>query len=130
MGSLPTTNPATFIDIFAGCGGLSLGLMQAGWNGLFAVEHDVNAFETLHDNLVVKGAQQQFIWPEWLPKTALGVSEVLEKFRPNLAALSGKVDMIVGGPPCQGFSSAGRRDPNDPRNKLVESYLQFVDLIK
>ena len=38
--------------------------------------------------------------------------------------------MIVGGPPCQGFSSAGRRDPNDPRNRLVESYLDFVNLIK
>ena len=38
--------------------------------------------------------------------------------------------MLVGGPPCQGFSTAGRRNPSDPRNKLVESYLEFVNLIK
>lgn len=120
----------TFVDIFAGCGGLSLGLMQAGWKGLFAIEHDINAFKTLHDNLVADGARQQFIWPDWLPKTAHSVGDVLQNYHANLADLEGKVDMIVGGPPCQGFSSAGRRDPNDPRNKLVESYLEFVDLIK
>jgi len=42
----------TFIDLFAGCGGLSLGLMQAGWKGLFAVEKSPDAFRTLKENLV------------------------------------------------------------------------------
>lgn len=119
----------TFVDIFAGCGGLSLGLMQAGWKGLFAIEHDINAFKTLHNNLV-EGSQKQFIWPDWLPKTAHSVQDVLRKYCKELADLKGAVDMIVGGPPCQGFSSAGRRDPNDPRNRLVEAYLEFVNLIK
>ena len=59
-----------FIDIFAGCGGLSLGLMLAGWKGLFAVEHDVNAFQTLHDNLIIGKDDLQFSWPSWLPKTS------------------------------------------------------------
>ena len=124
------TRPITFIDIFAGCGGLSLGLMQAGWKGLFAIEHEINAFKTLHDNLVAEGARQQFNWPDWLPKTPHSAEDALLKYHANLAALAGKVDLIVGGPPCQGFSSAGRRDANDPRNRLVEAYLEFVDLIK
>lgn len=124
------TRPFTFIDIFAGCGGLSLGLMQAGWNGVFAIEHDINAFKTLHDNLVADGSKKKFIWPDWLPTTTHSVSDILQNYRTNLTALQGKIDMIVGGPPCQGFSSAGRRDPNDPRNNLVESYLELVTLIK
>lgn len=130
MALTPHIRPITFIDIFAGCGGLSLGLMQAGWNGFFAIEHDINAFKSLHDNLVVDEARQKFIWPDWLPIKNHSVNDILQNYRSNLAALEGKVDMLVGGPPCQGFSSAGRRDPNDPRNNLVESYLEFVSLIK
>lgn len=125
-----SVNSLTFIDIFAGCGGLSLGLLQAGWNGLFAIEHDVNAFKTLHHNLVKKGAKKRFNWPTWLPATPHSVSDILDKYEENLLSLKGKVDMIVGGPPCQGFSSAGRRDPLDPRNKLVESYLRIVELVE
>lgn len=119
-----------FIDIFAGCGGLSLGLLQAGWDGVFAVERDPNAFQTLHDNLVADSAKNRFKWPDWLPKSAQSTGEILEKYKTELRALENKIDLIVGGPPCQGFSSAGRRDPNDPRNRLVESYLEFVSLIK
>ena len=130
MECLNRCNDLKFIDIFAGCGGLSLGLMQAGWKGVFAIEHDVNAFQTLHDNLVVEGAKKQFSWPNWLPKKALSVTEVLDKYKDELHHLRGSIDMIVGGPPCQGFSSAGRRDPNDPRNKLVNSYLEYVRIIE
>lgn len=126
----PRSNALTFVDIFAGCCGLSLGLMQAGWNGLFAIEHDSNAFQTLHDNLIIEGNRYQFDWPDWLPKTPHSVENSIQQYRLNFASLEGKVDMIVGGPPCQGFSYAGRRDSNDPRNKLVESYLEVVDLIK
>ena len=118
-----------FVDIFAGCGGLSLGLMQAGWNGLFAIEHDENAFQTLHDNLIAPGTKHHFQWPDWLPKSATSVAEILGNKRSNLSSLAGKVDMLVGGPPCQGFSTAGKRDPSDPRNKLVEAYLEFVQVI-
>ncbi|RQV10383.1 DNA cytosine methyltransferase [Burkholderia cenocepacia] len=120
----------TFIDIFAGCGGLSLGLMQAGWKGLFAIEHDKNAFETLRHNLVDRGRAVKFAWPNWLPKTSHDVTEIIEHHRENLHKLYRKVDMVVGGPPCQGFSTAGRRDPADPRNRLVAAYLEFVKLVQ
>ena len=122
--------PLTFVDIFAGCGGLSLGLMQAGWQGLFAIEHNTDAFETLNSNLISGNGRYQFAWPHWLPKRAVGVSEILAENRQNLEALEGQVDMLVGGPPCQGFSSAGKRNPSDPRNRLVEQYLEFVQLLK
>lgn len=120
----------SFVDIFAGCGGLSLGLMQAGWRGLFAVEHDANAFQTLHDNLIAPEAPFRFAWPCWLPKVATDVADLLEAQSHRLAACAGKVDLLVGGPPCQGFSSAGKRNPSDPRNRLVEQYLAFVHLLK
>lgn len=97
---------------------------------MFAIERDPNAFQTLHDNLVAANADRRFAWPSWLPKSAHSAVDVLEKYKHELSALANTVDMIVGGPPCQGFSSAGRRDPNDPRNRLVESYLEFVNLIK
>ncbi|MGK5051412.1 DNA cytosine methyltransferase [Janthinobacterium sp. RB2P8] len=120
----------TFIDVFAGCGGLSLGLMKSGWDGLFAVEHDENAFKTLQHNLIEKNNQYQFSWPEWLPKKPHSAIDILENYLSNFQSLENNVDMLVGGPPCQGFSMAGRRDPNDPRNKLVEAYFRLVNLIK
>lgn len=120
----------TFVDVFAGCGGLSLGLMQAGWTGLFAVEHDPHAFQTLNHNLISPTARYRFEWPSWLPKEAADVADILRDKHHELAALAGTVDMLVGGPPCQGFSNAGKRNPSDPRNKLVESYLDFVRILK
>lgn len=119
-----------FIDIFAGCGGLSLGLMQSGWTGLFAVEQDRNAFETLSHNLIGEHARHRFKWPKWFPKAPISVFDVLSQYRDQIADLNGKVDMLVGGPPCQGFSSAGKRNPADPRNRLVEAYLEFVSILK
>jgi DNA (cytosine-5)-methyltransferase 1 len=127
---VPRRSPLTFIDVFAGCGGLSLGLMQAGWQGLFAIEHDVNAFQTLRANLLDIKNKHRFRWPVWLSKEPVGVADVLVNNRKQLNLLSGNVDMLVGGPPCQGFSSAGKRNPADPRNRLVEQYLEFVNIIK
>lgn len=120
----------TFIDVFAGCGGLSLGLLQAGWKGLFAVENDENAFLTLKANLLSEQADFKYSWPRWLPKTRHNVTDILKNYAEKLAENAGRVDMLVGGPPCQGFSAAGRRNANDPRNKLVNAYLEFVRLIK
>ncbi|MBK5549839.1 DNA cytosine methyltransferase [Pseudomonas sp. TH03] len=120
----------TFVDIFAGCGGLSLGLMQAGWDGIFAIEQDQHAFKTLHKNLIEDNLSSKFSWPASLPKSAHSVYSILEEKRELLEQYAGKVDMLVGGPPCQGFSSAGKRNISDPRNKLVEAYLEFVKALK
>jgi len=118
-----------FIDLFAGCGGLSLGLLQAGWKGLFAIEKSPLAFATYKHNLIDK-KKFYYEWPSWLPMQATTCSELLANHKSDLAKLSGKVELIVGGPPCQGFSTAGKRNPADPRNKLTEEYLDLVSIIK
>lgn len=124
------SKPLTFIDAFAGCGGLSLGLMQAGLLGKFAIEHDSFAFATLKANLLSKAAPFRYSWPRWLPKEPLGITSLLGKYGIELAALSGSVDVLVGGPPCQGFSMAGRRQHDDPRNQLFAQYLRLVEIVK
>jgi len=60
----------TFADVFSGCGGLSLGLISAGWQGCFAIEKNTNAFETLRTNLV-DGPRGDSNWPKWLPQEAI-----------------------------------------------------------
>lgn len=119
-----------FADAFAGCGGLSLGLMQSGMTGLFAIEQDANAFETLRENLLAPGNQYRFRWPSWLPKEQAPIEAILVKHRAQLKTLRGKIDVLAGGPPCQGFSTAGRRRKNDPRNRLFKSYVELVRLVE
>jgi DNA (cytosine-5)-methyltransferase 1 len=120
-------NP-TVIDLFAGCGGLSLGLYQAGWTGLFAVEKNAFAFETLKYNLIDN--KKHFNWPDWLPQTEHDINEVLKKYSKQLKSLRGKVDLVAGGPPCQGFSMAGKRVEEDVRNQLVFSYIKFIKSVQ
>ena len=119
-----------FADAFAGCGGLSLGLMQAGLTGSFAIEHDESAFETLKNNFLKREAHFRFQWPRWLPKKPICIDELLAQYHPQLEKLAAKIDILVGGPPCQGFSCAGKRIHNDPRNRLFSSYLELVSLLK
>lgn len=117
-----------FIDVFAGCGGLSLGLSQAGCKGVFAVEKSPLAFETLKYNLI-EGNRYNFDWPSWLPVTAMTCETLTTGYQSHLASLRGSIDLIVGGPPCQGFSTAGKRNPDDPRNSMTEEYLKLVELV-
>jgi DNA (cytosine-5)-methyltransferase 1 len=126
----PKKKKIVFADVFAGCGALSLGLMQAGLQGKFAIERDKFAFETLRANLLSKESQFRFTWPRWLPKKPLAVSTLLRNHEGQLRNLEGTIDLLVGGPPCQGFSSAGRRKHDDPRNKLFASYLRIVDILQ
>ncbi len=119
----------TFIDLFAGCGGLSLGLKKAGWRGVFAIEKSPDAFETLKHNLG-SGKPDGFKWPEWLPQQAMTTSELIDTYQDKLRQLRGRVAMIAGGPPCQGFSFAGRRKSDDPRNELKKEYVSIVDLVR
>lgn len=118
----------TFIDLFAGCGGLSLGLFRAGWHGYLGVEKDDFAFQTLSANLLSNGGRFQYDWPSWLPQQPHDIAALLGGYAKQLEALS--IDLLVGGPPCQGFSSAGRRDPRDPRNKLFRAYLDAVEVLR
>ena len=126
----PKQRKCVFVDLFAGCGGLSLGLLQAGLEGKFAIEQDKFAFASLKKNLLLRKSELRFKWPRWLPKEPITIGKLLEDHGTDLAALEGKIDLLVGGPPCQGFSSAGRRKHDDPRNQLFFSYLSMVDLVR
>ena len=105
----------TVISTFAGCGGSSLGYKWAGYDELLAVEWDEHAGETFKANFPEV--------PLYLDDIAkLSVEQVLE--RTGLAP--GELDVFDGSPPCQGFSTAGRREMLDPRNSLFEEYVRLL----
>ncbi len=117
----------TYIDIFAGCGGLSLGFHNSKkWKGLFAIEKNKDAFATLKHNLIDK--KKHFKFPKWLEVKEHDINEILKN--KNLKNYTREVDLVVGGPPCQGFSLAGKRNEKDVRNSLVDSYLKFIKIIQ
>lgn len=118
----------SYIDLFAGCGGLSLGLHLSGWKGLFAIEKNKDAFTTLEHNLIHK--KKHFDWPNWLPQTNHDINKVLKSYSKELKGLTNNVDLVVGGPPCQGFSTAGKRYEEDERNKLIDSYIKFIRTVQ
>lgn len=119
----------TCIDLFAGCGGLSLGLGHSGFSTLFGVEAHADAFSTYRENLLEHKADTHR-WPDWLEKRPWYAQELLAEHSKSLNALRGKVDLIAGGPPCQGFSMNGLRQPDDPRSRMVEVYLQYVEVVR
>ena len=121
-------NEFKYIDLFAGCGGLSLGLHNAGLKALFAIEKNDQAFMTLEHNLINK--KEHFDWPDWLASSPHDINELLINNSDELVKLKGSVSLVVGGPPCQGFSTAGRRDAKDDRNKLINSYISFIDKVQ
>lgn len=123
-----------FIDLFSGCGGLSLGLMNAGWHGIFAIEQSPDAFKTLMHNLIEEGEHNagnpRFSWPGWLEKGPHEVAEFVRTQRQRLVEMSGEVQLVAGGPPCQGFSFAGKRTGKDPRNELFKHHLEVVYILR
>ncbi len=131
---LPMNNDQpTFIDLFSGCGGLSLGLMKAGWKGLFAIEQNPEAFKTLRYNLIDENehntGRPKFAWPEQLDIGPHEIAAFLSTHQEYLESIRGSVHLVAGGPPCQGFSFAGRRSGNDPRNELFKHHLEVVDIL-
>ena len=105
------------IDLFAGVGGLSLGFEMCGFETVIANEYDASIAEAYIKNrknskMIVEDIQN------------LPIEETFGKYR-------GKVDLIVGGPPCQGFSQKGKRKSmNDPRNFLFRYYVDVVATVK
>lgn len=118
-----------FAEFFAGCGGLSLGLQKADWKLSFAVEAHPDAFATYRANIIDRPSAQ-VEWPKELACEAHDIANFLDKYRDYLTAAKGSLDLLSGGPPCQGFSTNGRRCPDDPRNKLVATYLDIIQLLE
>jgi DNA (cytosine-5)-methyltransferase 1 len=124
----------SYIDFFSGCGGLSWGLGLAGWEGIFAVEKDPMAYSTFYHNLVAENAPFRHFksWPDWLTKEAHAIEDLLENSAvlEHFKELEGRVTLVAGGPPCQGFSVAGSRNGKDPRNMLVFKQIEAIRLLK
>jgi DNA (cytosine-5)-methyltransferase 1 len=104
--------------------------MSAGWIGLLAVERDPLAFETLKHNLIDSTGAFRYSWPEWLPAKPTSIGRFIKAHIKDLRKLRGQIDLICGGPPCQGFSLAGRRKRDDPRNALFRHYVAVVEAVQ
>lgn len=104
-----------YVSLFAGCGGSSLGYHWAGGKCLLAVEWDNNAVETYRLNFPDTPIYHGDI-------CKLSVEECLEK----IGKQPGELDILDGSPPCQGFSTAGKRDFSDDRNQLFREYVRLL----
>ncbi|KGP91259.1 cytosine methyltransferase [Pontibacillus chungwhensis BH030062] len=118
-----------FIDLFAGCGGFSEGFYQAGFRAMAHVEIDSHACETLKERMRYYNYSE-----EEIQASVLNEDMTNPEIPNKVANLVGEeeVDIVVGGPPCQSFSSLGRaKDPdsmkNDPRNYLFENYIDIIN---
>lgn len=111
-------NKLNAIDLFCGCGGMSYGFEKAGYNILLGIDNDSKALETFELN-------------HYGAKSICGdITEVT--YEEDIKPLIGdqKIDVIIGGPPCQGMSLSGPRKFDDPRNKLYLSYIRLVKEIQ
>jgi len=107
----------TVIDLFCGAGGLSKGFEMAGYNILLGIDFDKYSIKTFQENHKTAG---------------IILDDIKNVDAKRIRELIGdeEVDVIVGGPPCQGFSMAGRRDQNDPRNSLFAEFVRIVNDLK
>lgn len=113
-------NEFNFIDLFSGAGGLSCGMVMAGFNPIASVEIMPQAVETYKYNFCeIKG------FDEKVETRDIRDPEVKKKLYESVAGK--KVDIIVGGFPCQGFSMAGYRVVDDPRNSLYREMKEIVE---
>lgn len=112
-------NAPTVISLFAGCGGSSLGYSMAGFRELLANEWDDNACQTFSLNFpdvpMINGDIAKLTIDEILRVTGLQ---------------PGELDILDGSPPCQGFSTAGKRQLDDPRNQLFREYVRILRGLK
>ena len=117
----------TFIDLFAGCGGLSEGFYRMRFEALAHVEIDKYACETLRKRMQFYGYSD---FDKKVIEYDITADDIIERI--DKAVGKKKVDIIIGGPPCQAYSTAGRvRDSKgmekDPRNFLFESYVKILE---
>jgi len=107
------------ISLFCGAGGCSLGFKRAGYDVIYASDINTKAVDTYRTNFRKTIVEQQDI-------DQTNFAALLQR----LQLRSGELDMLTGGPPCQGFSTAGARFWDDPRNHLLHSYIKGLEIIK
>ncbi|NWJ42005.1 MAG: DNA cytosine methyltransferase [Geothrix sp.] len=104
------------MDLFAGAGGLGLGLQWAGWDVVVANEYE----PTFAESYQINHPHADVICGDIMS------SEIQQK----LFSYAGKIDLVAGGPPCQGFSTVGKKQESDPRNRLFWSFLKVVEVVR
>lgn len=153
------------VDLFCGCGGFSLGLIEAGWDVLCGVDNDIDASQTYMRNLGTYPMDLRFVEPSDRERMERSLRRQMRRNekRTGVASFSvsgsanprvhdgvpvfwlgdirkltgkqildsiglevGELDLVVGGPPCQGYSMAGKRNVMDPRNSLVFEFARLV----
>jgi len=117
----PFVENKSFVDLFAGVGGMSKGFEMQGFNLKSAIEFDKNVFQTLQHNHKIDD-------PSFLINGDITKKEIKDK----IISIKDKhkIGVVVGGPPCQGFSMIGNRNQNDPRNQLFKDYFDVINAIK
>lgn len=105
-----------YISLFTGAGGLDIGFKEAGFEGLLASD----IMQQAHDSYLLNYPNETYLLGD---VRKLSIAEI-KKFIGKK-----KIDVIIGGPPCQGFSNMGNKNSADPRNMLFESYVKIVDAI-
>ncbi len=122
------------IDLFCGAGGMSEGLIQAGFHILFS--SDINAdvqrtYMNRHEQLgLQQGINTYFHRGDIRELNGNMIRDAIQSLEIFKNQDIPEIDAIFGGPPCQGFSRAGRRDPNDPRNMLFREYLRVISEVQ
>ncbi|MCD8385715.1 MAG: DNA cytosine methyltransferase [Bacteroidales bacterium] len=111
---METESTYQFIDLFSGCGGMSLGFEMCGFSPALAIDNWQDALTTYTYNR--KGA-----------KTLCADLSTIDPYQIKAQLGTKKIDIIIGGPPCQGFSVAGKRIIDDKRNTLYRSFVKFVE---
>lgn len=111
--------PYNVIDLFCGCGGFSKGFEEAGYNIRFGIDMWKDAIVTYKQNFPNAAVMNEDI-------TKISGKDILKASKLK----KDEVDVIIGGPPCQGFSVSGKRMIDDERNKLYKSYVQIVSELK
>ena len=107
-------HPPRFLDLFCGIGGLSLGLQQAGHCPIGGIDLWGEALTTFRHN------------HPGVPTLQADITRVTSaRIEAEFGAAASAIDVVVGGPPCQGFSTVGKRDSGDPRNLLWQGFHQI-----
>ncbi|MBC7749503.1 MAG: DNA cytosine methyltransferase [Methylotenera sp.] len=119
----PHLKNLTFVDLFAGAGGMSEGFLLEGFQLIAANEIEKNYFETYKQNHLEYDNGDNLILGD------INLQEVKEQII-SIAAKEKKIGVVIGGPPCQGFSNAGWRNPDDKRNQLFKEFVHVVDKIR
>jgi len=113
----------TFIDLFAGAGGMSEGFLSEGFKLVAANEIEKNYFETYKQNHLEHDEGNNLILGDII------LRQTKEQII-SIAAKQEQIGVVIGGPPCQGFSHAGWRNPDDERNQLFKEFVKVVDEIR